>query len=272
MHLHLAPLAMPLVKCGARLAVFLHGSEAWVPLGGLRTRVLKHSEIMLANSRHTIQHFKRVNPGFTDAAIGVCPLGVPPLGPIVPGACPKKPYALIVSRIVSTERHKGHDLLLDIWPSIRQRFTTARLVIAGDGDDRRRLEEKSVKLGLRDAVDFLGRVDEETLRRLYSNCAFFVMPSSRLEGFGLAFLEAMRAGKACIAGEGAAEEVTEHGVTGLIVPDQNRDALLEALGLFFSDPSLCARMGRAGQERYLHQFTEDHFRVRLLAALGLAPV
>ena len=36
MHLHLAPLAVPLVKRGAHLAVFLHGIEAWVPLGGLR--------------------------------------------------------------------------------------------------------------------------------------------------------------------------------------------------------------------------------------------
>jgi glycosyltransferase involved in cell wall biosynthesis len=82
----------------------------------------------------------------------------------------------------------------------------------------------------------------------------------------------MRASKACIAGEGAAEEVTEQGITGLIVPDQNREALLEAVTLFFNDPALCARMGRAGRERYLHHFTEDHFRARLLAALGLGPV
>jgi phosphatidylinositol alpha-1,6-mannosyltransferase len=271
-HLHLAPLAVPLVKRGARLAVFLHGSEAWEPLTNMRARALEHSGLVMANSRHTIHHFKRVNPDFADAAIRVCPLGVPPGQPAVPGDGPKEPYALIVSRIVSTERHKGHDLLLDLWPSIRQRFGSARLVIAGDGDDRRRLEEKCVNLGLRDSVDFLGRVDEETLGRLYSNCAFFVMPSSRLEGFGLAFLEAMRAGKACIAGEGAAEEVTEQGVTGLIVPDQNRETLLQALTLLFNDPALCARMGRAGRERYLHHFTEDHFRVRLLAALGLGPV
>ena len=271
-HLHLAPLAVPLVKRGARLAVFLHGSEAWEPLSEMRTRALEHSGLVMANSRHTIHHFKRVNPDFADTAIRVCPLGVPPGQSTVPGDSPKEPYAFIVSRIVSTERHKGHDLLLDLWPSIRQRVGTARLVIAGDGDDRQRLEEKSVNLGLRDSVDFLGRVNEETLVRLYSNCAFFVMPSSRLEGFGLAFLEAMRAGKACIAGQGAAEEVTEQGITGLIVPDQNREALIEALTLFFNDPALCARMGRAGRERYLHHFTEDQFRARLLAALGLGSV
>jgi len=271
-HLHLAPLAVPLVKRGAQLAVFLHGSEAWEPLTEMRARALEHSGLVMANSRHTIHHFKRVNPDFADAAIRICPLGVPPAQSPVPGHSPREPYALIVSRIVSAERHKGHDLLLELWPLIRQRFGNARLVIAGDGDDRRRLEEKCVNLGMRDAVDFLGRVDEGTLSRLYANCAFFVMPSSRLEGFGLAFLEAMRAGKACIAGEGAAEEVIESALTGLIVADQNREALLEAITRLFNDPELCARMGRAGRERYLQHFTEEHFRVRLLAALGLAPV
>src|SRR4029453_732733 len=99
------------------------------------------------------------------------------------------------------------------------RFPSARLVIAGDGDDRRRLEQKAAALGLGGRVSFLGYVTEERLHQLYARCAFFVMPSGRLEGFGLAFLEAMRAGKACIGGAGAAEEVIENGVTGRIVAD-----------------------------------------------------
>ena len=90
---------MPLVKCGAHLAVFLHGSEVWVPLSGLRTRALKRSEIVLANSRYTIQKFKIVNPAFADTAIQACLLGVPPARFTGPAAGRKGPYALIVSRI-----------------------------------------------------------------------------------------------------------------------------------------------------------------------------
>ena len=85
----------------------------------------------------------------------------------------------------------------------------ARLVVAGDGDDRPRLEARAAALGLGGAVLFTGFVSEATLAELYRRAAVFVMPSLG-EGFGLVYLEAMRAGKPCVAARGsAAEEVVE---------------------------------------------------------------
>ena len=268
MHLHLAPLAVPLVKRGAHLAVFLHGIEAWVPLGGLRTRALEHSGLVLANSHHTIERFKKANPGFADTAIRMCPLGVPESAFKATHPPVGQPFALIVGRLSSQERYKGHDTLLQLWREATKVCPAGRLVIVGDCDDRARLENRAKELEVADAVSFLGKVTGDKLESLYRDCNFFVMPSSE-EGFGLVFLEAMRASRACIAGKGAAEEVVKHGVTGLVVPSHDRTALLAAITQLFRDPELREQMGHAGRERYLAHFTQAHFEQRLLTALEL---
>ena len=45
------------------------------------------------------------------------------------------------------ERYKGHDLLIDLWPRIRRAAPQAVLVVAGEGDDRSRLEQKARAAG-----------------------------------------------------------------------------------------------------------------------------
>ena len=85
----------------------------------------------------------------------------------------------------------------------------------------------------------------EALAALYRDCAFFVMPS-RDEGFGLVFLEAMRAGKACIGGAGAAAEVIEDGVTGLVVDAADRQQVAKAVVRLFLEPDDAGAHGTGG--------------------------
>jgi phosphatidylinositol alpha-1,6-mannosyltransferase len=157
--------------------------------------------------------------------------------------------------------------LIDIWPAVTDAIPTATLVIVGDGNDRRRLERRAVGLG--DRVRFLGLVSDEVRERLYDACEFFAMPS-RDEGFGLVFLEAMQAGKACIGAVGAASEIIEDGVTGFVVR-QERGPLLRAIVRLFQDSADRERMGRAGATRVADRFTEAHFRRRFRDLLGLRP-
>lgn len=154
----------------------------------------------------------------------------------------------------------------------------AKLVIAGEGDDRPRLEAAvdaggpGKPGGLRYAITFLGRVDDGTLANLYSRCSFFVMPSSR-EGFGLVYLEAMRAGKPCIAVHGSADEIIRHGIDGLIVDGDSREALTTAIVRLFSDRAERARMGAAALIHMQQHFSEEPFTSRLLRAIdGPLPV
>jgi glycosyltransferase involved in cell wall biosynthesis len=138
--------------------------------------------------------------------------------------------------------------------------------VVGDGDDRARLEHKAVALGLTSRVTFLGRVDDAALEREYERCTAFVMPSND-EGFGFVFVEAMRAGRACIASPGAAAEIVDHGVSGLIVDPSDRDHLTRSVVQLLSHPADADRMGARGRAHFLRDFTEARFRERFSTLL-----
>jgi glycosyltransferase involved in cell wall biosynthesis len=182
--------------------------------------------------------------------------------------------ALMVSRMSSEDAYKGHERLIRAWPSVKARVPNARLVLVGEGDDRRRLEAIAAELGVAGAVRFAGLVTDEELAGWYQHCTFFVLPSDG-EGFGLVFLEAMRAGKACIGGPGAPAEIVEDGVTGLIIPSRpsrGDDALVDALSRLVLDDELRDRLGRNGQARFRQTFTARHFTDRLLRLIPLTAV
>jgi len=259
-HLHLAPIArlLALVSgCTEPPSVVLCGIEAWVPLRRFERWALATSDLV-AISQHTVARFKAANPAFSARDVVVCHPGL-----AARAVAPERESmtALIVARMSAAERYKGHDALLDIWPRVVARHPDAVLMIAGDGDDRSRLEARARERHIDHAVRFIGRVNDDDLAAMYDRCRFFVMPS-RDEGFGLVFLEAMRSGKACVGGAGAAAEIIDHGVTGFIVPPENLDSLAEAVDRLYADAALCARFGAAGRERFLSAFTDHHFQTR----------
>jgi glycosyltransferase involved in cell wall biosynthesis len=264
LHLRLAPVARRLARRGARLTIVLVGIEAWRPLRALERRALEQADRVLAISAHTLRRFRAANPGFAGLPISVCHLGVGEAAAAA-GASEEGPFALIVGRLAAAERYKGHDLLIEMWPRILKLCPGVRLVVTGDGDDRPRLERAAAGLG--NAVRFTGRLAEEELAALYRDCAFFVMPSSD-EGFGLVFLEAMRAGKACIGAPGSAAELIEDGVTGFVVDPDEPEQVLKSVVRLFQDPRLAARLGRAGTQRWAGEFTEKAFAARFKAFLG----
>jgi phosphatidylinositol alpha-1,6-mannosyltransferase len=266
LHAHLAPLALMLAIRGARVAVFLHGIEVWTPLRRREAVVFDRAAALVANSHHTVARFRAANPRFASHDVGVCHLGVGP-APAVAVPPPLDGYALIVGRLAASERYKGHDALINAWPGVRARVPDARLVVVGDGDDRGRLESLARKRGVGDHVVFAGRVPAAELAGWYEHAAFFAMPSTG-EGFGLVYVEAMRAGKVCLAARGAAEEILEDGVTGVFVDPGARDAVADAVVRLFSDRDGRDRMGRAAASRVASAFEERHFAARLLAQLS----
>ncbi len=267
MHAHLAPLCLPLRARRARIFHVLHGIEIWKPLSALQARAFRVAERLLCVSAHSARAFDRVNPGFEKTL--VCHSGLPDRADRADsGQLGDDGFALIVGRMASSERYKGHDVLLDVWVDVIDAAPQAKLMIVGDGDDRERLAEKSKELGLSNVVKFTGSVSDEELERLYARCSFFVMPSVN-EGFGLVFLEAMRASKACIGGVGAASEIIENGTTGFIVDPHDGAALTRNLAELFHQSDRRAEMGARGRKRFERCFTSAHFRERLESALGI---
>ena len=100
------------------------------------------------------------------------------------------------------------------------------------------------------------------------DAAFLVMPS-RDEGFGFVYLEAMRAGRPCIACPGAAAEILEDGRSGVLVTFGSVAELEGACVRLLSDPNLCSQLGRAGAEAVRERFLTGHFVDRFRQALRL---
>lgn len=272
LHAHVAALALPMVARGAELIIFIYGAEIWRPLTRTERAAFRRATRLVAISAYTARRFQEANPWF-EGPIHVCHLSAredaPDLSTIVDPPRPDRVtgFALLVGRMSVEERYKGHDRLIDVWPRIRRAASQAVLVIAGDGDDRARLEQKARDAGLGKAVRFVGTVSDAVLHRLYEDSAFFLMPSKG-EGFGLVFLESMRAGRPCVGAVGAATEVIEDGVTGFIVDPDRPEELETAIVRLFADPALRRQMGQAGRERFLRLFTFEQFQQRLRGAMG----
>ncbi len=250
--------------------VFLLGIEVWRPLSWDRRRALRGAGSLLAISEHTRRRARSFTPSLPTT--DVLPLALeerPPGGEVDAGLVERcgHGFLLMVGRMSSHERYKGHDQLLAALPSLLDAQPEARLVIAGGGDDRQRLASVAAQSGLSQAVLFTGFVSEATLAHLYERCRAFVMPS-RDEGFGLVFLEAMRAGKPCLAARGsAAEEVVIDQSTGLLVERDDPRALAAAMALFYRHPQRTRRMGEAGQALYRQRFRRAAFEQRFFPHL-----
>jgi phosphatidyl-myo-inositol dimannoside synthase len=269
-HLHLAPAAAVLGWRGGRATTVLCGIEAWVPLRKAEAWALDRTGLV-AISHHTVARFKEANPSLASRDVAVCHPGLPDRVAVPDGVSRSEGSpAMIVARMSADERYKGHDELLELWPGVLARRPDARLVVAGDGSDRPRLEERARSMGLSAVVTFVGRVSDAELAALYERCRFLVLPS-RDEGFGLVFVEAMRAGKACIGARGAAAEIIQHEVTGLVVDPASFDELSEAVVRLFEDSAACRRFGAAGRERFLSTFTDACFQARFARAIERRP-
>jgi len=254
-------------------SVFVHGIELATAGQAGRARALRGARILLANSEFTAASLRRAFPDLGER-VRVVPLCIDPdkVARWEASARPiasREPAALIVGRMWSEERGKGHDELISVWPTVRARFPTAELWIVGSGDDRARLEAKASELGVARGVRFLGRVSDAELGELYRRASLFAMPS-RQEGFGLVYAEAMWHGLPCLGStEDAAGQVIADGETGVLVPYGDVAAIGDAIVALLGDPVRTAKLGEAARRRALAHFSYDRFSRDLLCALEI---
>ena len=256
-------------------AVILHGIEAWnATLDRDRLAAIQQAKLRLAISPHTARRVAAAHPELPP--IEVCLLGLLP-DEEHPDRVPADvrvdygPHAVvIVGRMSSGERYKGHDQLLLAWPRVLADVPDATLVIVGRGDDVERLHTKASALGIGRNVFFTGFLPDVAVRAVMRHAALFAMPS-RGEGFGLVYLQAMRAGLPCLgSGDDAAVDVIVDGETGLLVPKQDPDAIAGAVTRILTDEPLRGRMGDASRRRFENTFTYPRFRARLATSLARA--
>ena len=132
------------------------------------------------------------------------------------------------------------------------------LVIAGEGEERPRLERIIRDSRARPEVRLVGEVDDETLARLMASCDVFCLPSrERTEAFGIVLMEAMRYAKPIVASDlpgSGVNWVARNGQNALVVPCDDVNAWRAALAALASSPAKRQLLGHLGHERYAREF------------------
>ena len=166
---------------------------------------------------------------------------------------------------------KGHDDLLAIAPRVLASAPQVRFVFIGDGILRERLKADAARLGVGDAIRFVGLVPPDQIPELLSAMDAVVHPSFR-EGLARVLPQALIVGRPVVSYDvdGAREVVLPE--TGILVPPRDLDALAAGIIRLANDPGLRERLGRAGRERFADQFRAetmtDQLRDLYLRLLG----
>jgi glycosyltransferase involved in cell wall biosynthesis len=159
-------------------------------------------------------------------------------------------------------REKGVHTIIEAAGLLRHRDW--RLVMAGPGPERTRLEDRARALGIADRVEFLGEIDTQAMAVQYARAQIVAFPVLRPEPFGLIGPEALAYSKPIVAfGGGAVDEWLWPGETGLRVDERTSAAFARALDELLGDPARCAAMSIAARQRYPH-FRPEAYTERLL--------
>ncbi len=142
---------------------------------------------------------------------------------------PDQPVILTVGRLVSADRYKGYDQILQALPKIRQQIPDVHYLLVGKGNDRTRIEHLITSLNLQDCVTLAGFIPDAELGDHYNLCDVFAMPSKG-EGFGIVYLEAIACGKPTLGGnQDGAIDALKHGELGVLVDPDNIDEIASTL-------------------------------------------
>jgi phosphatidylinositol alpha-1,6-mannosyltransferase len=177
----------------------------------------------------------------------------------------KNCYLMTLGRISKTSRHKGYDRIIDVISSI-DRDDLVYLIV-GDGDDKRRLEERVIKEGLSQRIFLLGSVPEYELSDVYNGADIFVLVSDRGPGRGegvpLTPLEAAACGKPIIVGnEDGSREAIIDGESGFIVSPRDLNSIRQAILRLVDNKELRENMGHSARLRVKREFSKEVFKSR----------
>jgi glycosyltransferase involved in cell wall biosynthesis len=171
------------------------------------------------------------------------------------GLAPETVAIGIASRLIPG---KGHDVLIDAFAKAAAENPRLRLLVVGEGPERAAAEAQAARQLPAGTFEFLGFVHE--IADFMSACDAIAFPTQPEfgEGFGLAALEAMAAGRPVISSDmGPLPEIIVDEVTGFVIPARSRDGFARAIARVGADADLRRRVGEAAAQRAHDTFSLD---------------
>ena len=221
----------------------------WWRYSGLLQAAVRHVDAFIAPSRFIADKHREM--GFT-APIVHLPYFVPEAAEAQldgdKSPTKEKPYFLFVGRL---EKLKGVQTLLPIF----RNYSRARLLIAGSGNDERKLRRMAVGS---DNIHFLGRLSDEALQPLYRSAVALIVPSVWFETFGQVIVEAFRQRTPAIVRDlGGMPEAIAGSGAGLIY--RTDEELLASMDSLLADPVRRRNLGERGYEAVRTKWSADSF-------------
>jgi glycosyltransferase involved in cell wall biosynthesis len=252
---------------GARVLSHMHIGNAFRAGRGRRAQIgIDNGTARLCFAIVAVSNATRdevVRQGYPAGRVVTVPNGIEPRDDVEPAHLADGRVVLEVARLAEV---KGQRHLI----AALTRLDASVILVGEDlehgGSYEEVLRREAERLDVADRVVFAGYRSD--VPAVLAGCDVFCLPSTA-EGMPLVVLEAMAQGKPVIAtAVGGTPELVVDGVTGLLVPPGDADALAEALGRVLSDPELAKRMGAAGRQRVERDFAADASAARILALYG----
>jgi len=267
----LAVLATKIV--GRPVVLGLAGDDIYTPAdperrpGFIYMRIIKMADLLVTTSEDLKR--RALEKGFPRNAIAI-PQGIDTdrFNPRVSGTAVRErlgwlddPIVMATARLIE---RKGVQYLVDAFAHVLRIIPDAKLMIAGEGPERSRLEAKVRTLGLSENVAFLGVIPYREVPAYYAACNIFVhIPT--YEAMPHVIYEAMATGKPVIASRvGGIVEVIEDEENGLLVEPKDPKSTAEAILRLIKNRGLGRRIGEAALEKVEREYTWDIIAKRYL--------
>jgi glycosyltransferase involved in cell wall biosynthesis len=275
---HIAVHLLPLIRSGPRPAIVsFHGADVLVDMNKPAYR--RATEEMLAAVKRVLVRSESlgralVQLGCDPNKIAIWRTGIPlEEFPFRERKIPANGewHFLQACRLIEK---KGLSTSLRAFAAFVKQYPRARMTIVGDGPLRAELEALAQELGVEARLAFSGFVAPEKLRELYYGAHIFLHPSEtgrdgNQEGVPNSMLEAMASGLPVFATRhGGIPEAIESGVSGVLVPERDHEALERALLDAVRDPAVLPGLARAGANAVAEKF-DQYTQVRRLEDIYL---
>ncbi len=277
-HLGLAPVAWFCSLMSHRpFVVWFHGREVWRPASKLKRMAVDHAAAIWSVSeftqRESFDWLPRRHPAEVLLHHGLQEAHLSKLARI--SHCESSFTRIVtLSRLDPQNRYKGIDTLIRATAALATQSSNLQLSVIGGGEDRAYLENLARQLGVSDMVTFHGRLEWKDIEDIYAESTIFALPSRQRsglqaegDGFGIATIEACAAALPVVVGEGGCSASIVEGVTGISATPADLSHVLAGITLLLDDPAAARRMGEAGREHVLRNFSEPAFANRVRAAL-----
>ncbi len=230
-------------------AVWGQGSDVYLPdrITNLTSKtIIKNADTTIALTRD----MKRAMQTICDREISVIPNGIElkeymPSPPVVMREGPDK-RILFVGRLHPV---KGVRYLLQAMQLVHEEMPDAKLILVGDGKERENLESLTDHLGIRECVEFAGKIPHERIQDYLYHADIFVLPSLS-ESFGIVNLEAMACGLPIVATRvGGLPDIIDEGINGYLVEAKKPDEIADRILILLQNDAIRKEISGINQKK-----------------------